>query len=245
MSPKLYDSLAYLWRTFSPPEEYAEEAETFRRRIQRHGIADGATILHLGSGGGSLDHELKRWYQLVGVDLSPAMIAQAQRLNPEVEYVCGDMRDVRLGRRFPAVLVHDAISYMTTVRELEQVYRTAAEHLDSGGLLLALPEELRERLAARGASASTHRSGDLVLSVMETSYDPDPTDHEYESVYVFLIRRGNALEVEVDRHRQGVFELGEFLSAIRSVGFRAEAERWELTDWGDEPELPLMVAVKE
>lgn len=241
---KLYGDLAHLWHVYSPPEHYAEEAATFRARFQRHGIPDGAPVLHLGSGGGSLDHQLKEWYAVTGVDLSPAMIGRAASINPELEYVRGDIRDVRLGRTFPAVLVHDAISYMTTVEELEAVYRTAAAHLEPGGLLLALPEELRERLAARETSSSTHHSGDLVLSVMESCHDPDPADHEFECVYVFLVRRGSELQVEVDRHRNGVFELEEFLSAVRAAGFDAEAQRWELTDWGGEPEMPLIVAVR-
>ncbi len=83
-SPKLYGSLAHLWHIFSPPDDYAEEAHTFRRRFQRHGISDGAALLHLGSGGGSLDYNLKKWYRLVGVDLSPEMIDQARQINPEV-----------------------------------------------------------------------------------------------------------------------------------------------------------------
>ena len=35
-------------------------------------------------------------------------------LNPECEHVAGDMRDVRLGRAFDAVFVHEAVMYMTT-----------------------------------------------------------------------------------------------------------------------------------
>jgi hypothetical protein len=154
------------------------------------------------------------------------------------------MQTVRLGSAFYAVLVHDAISYMTSVEELEQVYRTAAEHLRPEGLLIALPEELRERLAVRDAIASTHRQGDLVLSVMETSYDPDPEDHTFEVVYVLLFRQGDELQVEVDRHENGVFELDQFLSAVRAAGFDPRAERWELSEWGGEPEMPLIVARK-
>jgi SAM-dependent methyltransferase len=242
--PRLYGDLASLWPLFSPPEEYAEEVTTFRARFARLGVPEGGTLLHLGSGGGSIDYHLKESYRVTGVDVSDEMIAIAQELNPEVEYVRGDIRTVRLQRTFDAVLVHDAISYMTSVDELRAVYRTAAEHLRVNGIMLALPEELRERLASLEPSVETRVTGSTVLTVMEASYDPDPLDHSFENVYVFLVREGNALRVELDRHINGVFELEEFLEAIRAAGFTATAERWELSEWGDGPELPLIVAVR-
>jgi len=124
------------------------------------------------------------------------------------------------------------------------VYRSAAEHLRVGGVMVALPEELKERLPHLGATAETRVAGSTILSVMETSYDPDPHDHSFETVYVFLIRDGDQLRVEVDRHVNGAFALEEFLDAIRGAGFTASAERWELSEWGDGPELPLITAVR-
>jgi hypothetical protein len=242
--PLLYGDLAALWPIFSPPEEYAEEVATFRTRLLRHGVADGASLLHLGSGGGSVDCNLKRHYRVTGIEISDGMIRQAQQVNPDVEYVQGDIRDARLGRTFDAVLVHDAISYMTSVEELEAVYRTAAAHLAVGGVMVALPEELRERLAGLEPSAVTRVAGGTILTVMETHHDPDPADHSFENVYVFLIREGDDLRVEVDRHLNGVFELDEFLGAMRAAGFDPHAERWELSEWGDGPELPLITALR-
>lgn len=243
-APRLYGDLAALWRLFSPPDEYVEEVETFRTRFRAHGVPDGGTVLHLGSGGGSVDYHLKQSYRVTGVDISQAMIGEARRLNPDVEYVYGDIRSVRLGRTFDAVLVHDAISYMTSVGELEAVYRTAAHHLRVGGVMVALPEELKQRLPGLTATAETRVSGSTVLTVMETHYVPEPLDHAFESVFVFLIREGDELRVELDRHVVGAFELEEFLGAMRVAGFSATAERWELSEWGDGPELPLITAVR-
>ena len=242
-APLLYTTFASLWPLFSPPEDYVEEVETFRRRFLRHGVRDGASVLHLGSGGGSIDYNLKQYYHVVGVELSPDMIAQAQRINPEVEYVQGDIRNVRLGRTFDAALVHDAISYMTSVRELEAVYETAAQHLLPGGVMVALPEEVRER-ANLEPSAETRTTGDITLTVMETHFDADRDDNSQEAVYVFLVRDRNGVRVVLDRHTTGIFELSEFLGAMERSGFSAKAERWELSEWGDEPEMPLITAIR-
>lgn len=240
---RLYGSLASLWPLFSPPEEYVEEVETFRRRLHAHGVADGSTILHLGSGGGSIDYHLAQGYRVTGVDSSAAMIEQARLVNPGVEYIEADIRNVRLDRTFDAVLVHDAIASMTSTAELEAVYRSAAHHLRAGGVMLALPEELRQRLALAEPSVDTRVDGMTVLHVMTTYHDDDPSDNSYETVYVFLLRERGQLRVEVDRHIGGVFELEDFMAAIRAAGFAATAERWELT-WDDEPELPLITAIR-
>jgi SAM-dependent methyltransferase len=243
--PRLYDELAWLWPIFSPAEDYAEEAATFRRRFQRLGVRDGGSVLHLGCGGGSLDAQLKQHYRVAGIDLSGAMLKQAALINPECIYVPGDMRTVRLNRRFDAVLVHDAISYMTTLEDLLAVFRTAAEHLDRGGVMLVVPEEIRSRLPLQASVTTVERQG-IRLDVMETYHDADPDDRVFEEIFVFLIRRGDEEpRVVVDRHTVGVHELHEYLDAVRKAGFSVEAERWELAEWGDGPELPLLVAVRQ
>ena len=242
--PRLYNDLASLWLAFSPPEEYTEEVASFVRRFSRHGVPDGGTVLHLGSGGGSIDFLLKRHYRVTGVDLSEPMLAVSRALNPEVEYLDGDIRDVRLGRTFDAVLLHDAISYMTSVAELEAAYRTAAAHLRPGGIMLALPEELKGRRADEEVSAVTRSVGHRTVTFIETSYDPDPSDTTFEVVYLFMIREDDSLRVEVDRHVNGMFELDQFLRAVRKAGFDAVAEPWELSEWEPGREMPLIRAVK-
>ncbi len=200
-------------------------------------------MLHLGSGGGSLDCQLKTTYRVTGVDVSAAMIMHAKRVNPEVEYVCGDIRTVRLGRTFDAVLVHDAIAYMTSVTELEQVYHTAAAHLEPGGVMVALPEELRTRFVQDRTEVKTRTRGARTVTFLEVDHDPDPADHSFEAVFVLVIREGKDVRIETDRHVLGLFELYEFLDAMRSAGFDPVAEPWELSDWEPGQEMPLITAV--
>ena len=98
MSLKLYDSHTWIWPLLSPPEDYEEEATIYRDLLFAQRISEGSTLLHLGSGGGSLDWWFKRWFQVTGVDLSESMIAHAQTVNPEVEYVQGDLQNVGSSR---------------------------------------------------------------------------------------------------------------------------------------------------
>jgi SAM-dependent methyltransferase len=110
---RFYTDLASWWPLISAPEEYAEEA-AFAASLLRMANPPTRTVLELGSGGGSNAFHLKSEFELTLVDLSEEMLAVSRQLNPECEHLLGDMRTVRLGRCFDAVLVHDAIDYMTT-----------------------------------------------------------------------------------------------------------------------------------
>lgn len=242
---RLYGDLVDLWPLVSRPEDYVEEVGTFLRRLRRHGVQDGARLLHLGSGAGSIDYHLKRSYRVTGVDSSEAMVARARRLNPEVDYRTGDMRTVRLGETFDAVLVHDAISYMTSREELAAAYATAAAHLQPGAVMIALPEELRERAAVDRSDVETHVDGERTVTVIELHHDPDPDDNTCEMILLFVIREGDDVRVELDRHVCGAFDIEDFVTAIEGAGFDAVVEPWELSDWKpDEVPLPLITAVR-
>lgn len=123
-------------------------------------------------------------------------------------------------------------------------YRTAAAHLDLGGVMVTLPEELRVRLANNTPEIFTEIDGSKTVTMIQLVHDEDPTDHRFENTFVFLIREGSDLRVEVDRHTNGVFELEEFTGAMQSAGFEAFVEDWELTDWTPGQEMPLITAVR-
>ena len=121
---RLYGDLAWLWPIMSPPEEYADEAGYWLRALRSRLPSGRRRVLELGTGGGHFLHQLTGEYDATAVDLSEAMLAHSRRLNPGVAHHVGDMRSVRLGETFDAVLIHDAIDYMTTEDELRAAFET-------------------------------------------------------------------------------------------------------------------------
>ena len=103
-----------------------------------------ATLLELGSGGGNMASHLTD-LMLTLSDLSPEMLELSRTINPGVEHLAGDMRTLRLGRTFDAVLIHDAICYMTTESDLRAAIDTAFVHLRPGGVAVLQPDHVRER----------------------------------------------------------------------------------------------------
>src|SRR5262249_52897931 len=202
--PKLYVELASWFHLLSSPSDYAEEAEFARNLIVEASSMQPKTLLELGSGGGNNASHLKAHFQMTLVDLSPGMLELSRALNSECEHLDGDMRIVRLGRRFDAVFVHDAIMYMTTRDELLQVIQTAAAHCKRGGAALFMPDVVRENFV----SLTTHGGHDgdgRSIRYIEWTFDPDPSDTTYTVDFAYLLRESDKSVRAV--HDQHVFGL--------------------------------------
>lgn len=238
---RLYGELAYLVPLLSPPEEYAEEAAHWRT-VLREKLGEGRhEILELGVGGGHNLSHLTADFEAVAVDLSEAMLAQCRRLNPGVELHVGDMRNVRLGRKFAAVLIHDAISYMLSEDDLAAAFQTAAAHLEPGGVFITSPDHFAEDFRPPQVGHATHSDGRTELTYFEYAYDPDPADTAIETVMVCVVRSGGELRVELDRHVTGLFPRSTWRRLMDAAGFEAEAHRFEL---GGSKPYELLVGIR-
>ena len=216
---RLYGDLAWTWPIISPPENYIEETEQVCQIIREHAQISVKTLLNLGCGGGHNDHTLKRHVEVTGVDLSETMLGLARRLNPEVAYHVGDMRSVRLGQTFDAVTIFDSLAYMLTEDDLRAAFTTTFIHLKPGGVFLTYQENDPNHFEQNRTRHSAHALGDVEIVLIENTYDPDPADTTFEATFVYLIRRGGRLEVEIDRHLCGIFPTETLLILLKETGF--------------------------
>jgi SAM-dependent methyltransferase len=239
---RLYGDLAWTWPIISPPEDYIEEAEGFVRLIREYARIPVMTLLDLGCGGGHNDATFKRHFQVVGMDVSEAMLSLARSLNPEVEYLAGDMRTVRLPRTFDAVVIADSIDYMLTEADLRAAFGTGAAHLRPGGVLVTYAEHEPGTFRQNRTVVTTRSRGEVAITVVETSYDPDPGDGTFEFTMVFLIRRGPTLDVHVDRHLNNLFPLDRWRTILQESGLEVIELRQTFGDEG--PGVPTFVAIK-
>ncbi len=237
--PKLYSDLASWWPLLSAPADYAEEAAFYRRALVAACDRRPRTLLELGSGGGNNASHLKAHFEMTLADRSPAMLAVSRALNPECEHVEGDMRTLRLGRRFDAVFVQDAVVYMTTEDDLRQAIETAALHCRPGGAVLFAPDHVRETFRP-STDHGGHDGPRRGLRYLEWTWDPDPTDTEYVVDMAYLLRAGDgSVRVEHDRHRAGLFARTDWLRWLAEAGF----EPREIPFEHSEPDAPGVVFI--
>ncbi len=232
---RLYDDLAPWWPLLSRPEDYEEEAGLLAEALRRAGVPEGGALLELGAGGGNLASRLRTRFTPTLTDLSSPMLTVSRHLNPALEHVQGDMRTLRLGRTFDAVLIHDAVAYLTTQADLDAAFLTARAHLSPGGVLLAVPDAVRETWRPASGHGGHDEDG-RSLRYLEWSYDDDPRDTVITVQYALLLREhGREPQVVHEAHRLGLFPRATWLARIEAAGFRAWREPYPHSSFSDGP----------
>lgn len=237
----LYTDLAWLWPLWGDATtEYAHYCRHVSALIQQYTRRPAHTLLDIGCGGGKNVLNLKQQFDVTGVDLSPTMLAQARALNPECVFVQGDMRTLRLGRTFDAVLMDDAISYMNCLGDFVAAFRTAHAHLNPGGVLIATPDVTTETFRQNDTSSTTASRDGLDVVFVENVYDPDPTDEQYETTVLYLIREHGHLRIKADHWTLGLFSLDTWRQVLRDTGFEVHEGRYS----SGEDEYTVFACVK-
>ncbi len=220
-SPRLYRDLAEWYPLLTPVEDYVEEAAFYRRLFEKHAARPPRTFLDLGCGAGHVAFHMKPGLEATLVDLSPSMLALSRRLNPDCEHVEGDMRSVRLGRLFDAVLLHDAVSHMTTREDLAAAVATAFAHTAPGGVALFQPDCVTETFGEGTDMGGSDRDG-RGLWYLEWRFRPEPEAERFVVEMACLLREaGGEVRVAHDRLEMGLFPRAFWLETIAAAGFEA------------------------
>ncbi len=227
--------------------------QTYRRR--RHDVrfyadvaeARGGPVLELGVGTGRVALEIaRRGVELVGVDRMPEMLARArERLDKQPHAVRervtlrrGDMRRVRVGRRFPLVISpFNVFMHLYERRDVEQALGTVRRHLRPGGrfvfdVLLPDPRNLaRDPLRVyRGRPVKWPSDGRRYHYGEHFQYDP-VRQVQLVTMAFQAVEDRDDLFVTPLAHRQ--FFPAELEALLHYNGFTIEAR------WGDFEREPL------
>ena len=109
-----------------------------------HGEADlvaslrPTSVFDAGCGTGRVAIELaRRGLDVVGVDLDPVMLRQAEAKAPDLTWVEADLGGVALGRTFDVVVMAGNVILFVARGAEAQVIANLARHLNPGGALVA------------------------------------------------------------------------------------------------------------
>lgn len=245
---RLYSDLSWLWPLWSGPDAYHAESELFAKLIKRHSAAPVVTILDIACGGGKNSFNLKTHFSLTGVDASERMLALARTLNPDCEFLLGDMRDLNLARQFDAVFINDGVSHMQTRAELLAAFRSAFRHVRPGGVVVTYPDITKETFV-QNETVVDHADGpdkpaDLDVVFVRSAYDPDPNDESYEDTIIYLIRERGRTRIEHDQDPMGLFGLSVWRECLSEAGFDVFEEKWDGAEGPCHGQLPIFVCTR-
>ena len=154
-----YSEFAQVYDLFMDNIPYEEWCDYLVTLLKQHGVSDGL-VLELGCGTGNMTEALKRrGYDMIGIDNSEEMLAEAieknmssgtetaaaddrmsegmkDGLKPAL-YLCQDMREFELYGTVRAIVsVCDSINYILEPEELIQVFRLVNNYLDPDGVFI-------------------------------------------------------------------------------------------------------------
>jgi ubiquinone/menaquinone biosynthesis C-methylase UbiE len=194
--------------------------DTFRRYVLRP-----SSLLDLGCGTGTMALLLAReGWDVVGVDASEGMIAEAQRkaeaAGVQARFFRADLRVLSLHDRFDAaVSLYDVFNHLSDVEELSATLRNTRRVLRTGGVLIFDVNNARGyRRLWRDRETIRHRDFTMVL---ENRFSPAHR-RAVSDIRVSFTDGGEDL---VETIEQKYFLKREIRAALESAGFAVSEAR--------------------
>lgn len=142
---QIFDAYAAYYDLLYKTKDYAAEAEYVECLICEH-APNAKHILELGCGTGAhAEHFARMGYTVEGVDISQSMLGCAKKrcaglpdeLVQRLNFDQGDVRTYRKNKMFDVVLsLFHVFGYQISNQDLASIFKTAAAHLPTGGLLI-------------------------------------------------------------------------------------------------------------
>lgn len=195
------------------------EADLVLGEIERRCPA-ASSLLDVGCGTGAHLPRFASRLEVVGVDLSPEMLAIASARVPGTPLVEGDFRTFDLSRKFDAVVsLFSGIGYLTEAADLRIAIANMARHVEVGGVLLV--EGWVEPQYWIGSTVNAESGSDGVLAVARAVRSRrDGSLCEIAMRYVAATR--DELFTVDEQHSMRLSEPVEFMSGYEAAGLSFE-----------------------
>jgi SAM-dependent methyltransferase len=211
--------------------DYARDAAPeLLRRLHAAGL-DGGLVVDLGCGSGIWARALlDAGFEVLGIDLSPDLLAIARERAPEARFVQASVLDAGLPPCAAVTAMSEVVNYAADPRlgrpALAGLMVRVHEALWPGGLLLF------DALATgfEPPAPRTWREGEDWVVLSEWTDDDDEGRTRTRRVIVFRRSEGGVWERTDERHPLVLHDPGEVLADLRRAGF-AEVEARDA--WGD------------
>jgi len=211
---EVYSSLASWWSVLTPLGTYDMEAEFFYALLGE----DIQSVMELGSGIGAMASSMPAHVHCILVDRSEDMLIESRKRNPKARHICSCVSNLSIEERVDAVLIHDAVMYMTTEQQLKEMMECGYRHLRSGGMILVVPDVVKEYFSEHSLSGGAE-DGEKSIQLLEWHWDRDASDQTYQLELSLLMREGSTIRAHHESHTLGLFSISQYTETLESVGF--------------------------
>jgi SAM-dependent methyltransferase len=216
------------------------------RMLRRHGIRPGSggrapMIVDIGCGSGTVARRLvDARYDVVGFDISRAMIQLARRKVPEARFRVASLADARLPRCNAVIAIGEVITYVPArgagpelPHALRAFLRRGHDALEPGGVLIF---DFIESGARRTYPVKSRSGRNWVIAAQATL---DPSGTILTRRIVTIRKVGRQFRRTQEYHRVRIYSRRAVARALTAAGFTSTMSR----SYGRLPWLPGNVVV--
>ena len=193
MTIEVFDKCANAYQNkFMDLDLYHDSFDEFCNNIKKA----NADILDVACGPGNITHYLLKKrpdFQILGIDLSPKMIALAQKNNPQAEFQVMDCRDIsKLTKHYDGVMCGFCLPYLSKEESIELI-KNASKVLTINGLfyLSTMEDDYRQ------SGFKTSSSGDMMFIHYHQADYLTPALHAHGFKIIDLRRQVYPIQEEV------------------------------------------------
>lgn len=219
-----YEVLAGCYDQFTADVDYASWADYLQAHFRRRGLP-GNMVLDLACGTGSLTCELaRRGYEMIGVDRSPEMLAQAAEKNRDVGqvppiFLCQSMEKLDLyGTIDACVCCLDSVNYVTEPKKLARAFQRVHLFLMPGGLFI-FDVNTPEKLEGLDGQVFLDETEDAYC-VWRAEYAPRSRICSYYMDIFQLDEETGQWDRGEELHRERAYTIRELTEFLNQAGFR-------------------------
>jgi SAM-dependent methyltransferase len=201
--------------------EFARHAATEVQNILRRRGMPGGLIVDLGCGSGIAAEQWSRaGYDVLGIDLSLAMIDIARRRAPQAEFRVGSFLDAEIPSCVAVASIGECFSYLfdgaRAEQRLNRLFRRIHAALQPGGVFVF--DVVTPGRVPGGGPRQQHRLGDDWAVLVTAEED---RRRRVLTRHITSFRRvGESYRRDSEVHRQRLFDPQELADRLRRVGFR-------------------------
>src|SRR5260221_12038607 len=223
----LYHNLSEIYEMmYTSFINYEEEYLFYSKKINDYGCK---SIIETGCGTGRLANRfVSNGFQYTGLDMSIDMLHIAEKNNPGLQFIQGDMRNFDLAEKVNACIIPGrTLSYLLADKDVSDTFIAIYNNLDAGGILCFDFIDAGKFIPLiKHGKKMTHTAGFQNGKFhRESSWSVNPVQHglfDWQSVFYKEAENNNLEKIGEDNSVLRSFTGGEIDQFLRLNGFRVK-----------------------
>lgn len=215
---KAYSVFAHIYDKMMDNIPYEEWKDYLLRMMYLYKVSPSASIAELGCGTGTMTGLLvEEGLDVMGLDISSDMLAEARKKYPDISFLEADMRDFKLSEKKDVIVsICDSINYVLTTEDLVKTFSSVRENLNEGGIFIF---DLKTKFFFENAlDGRTYRDRGIGFRcTWKNHFDASSNIHSY--LLDIKVKDGGKWVSTKEVHRQRAFAAREIIEAAKLSGF--------------------------